>query len=291
MMTDTEAATIVLGRRDYGHGVTARLVMVDGEAFAEFRGAYFSECGYCSPAWSGSKSHYAGIMGGVCFQCNGRGYHKRYESLAKVEALVKRRKADRARRARKEAERLAAQDAEGAAWAEAHPDEAAVLAAIRSMGGESAEAAVAAEARWGAFLWSLAQQAGWRPLSEKQTAAVMPAVERVAAAETVAAAKTAASRYFDGPKATAATGTVVLAMNVRGWNDSTSRLVVVEGTGEYTGMTFKMFGTGATLWETAKGDEVEVTGTVTKREEYEGTPQTVLTRAKVVVTLAAPDEE
>ena len=214
MMTETEAATIVLGRRDYGHGVTATLAMVDGEEFAVFRGAYFSMCGNCSPDWSGSKMHYAGIMGGVCFQCHGRGYHRRYESLAKVEALVKRRKAARARAERKREAEAAVKAAAQAAWAQAHPEESAVLAGILATGADSAESALAAEKRWGDFLWSLAQQSTWKPLSEKQTAAVLPAVQRVAEAESAAAVKAASQRYFDGPKVTAATGVVTVAMNI-----------------------------------------------------------------------------
>lgn len=282
-MMDTESQTVTLGRRDYGHGVTATLVVIDGEPFAEFRGHYFSPCGFCSPQWSGTKDYHLGVFGGVCFQCNGRGYHKRYESLAKVEALVKRRKSDRARAERKRAAEDAAKDAARAAWAQAHPEEAEVLAAIL---------ATEQQERWGEFLWSLACQSTYRPLSEKQTAAVLPAVERLAARETAAAEKAAGQRYHEGPKVAAATGKVTVAMNVEGYMPgSSSRLVVVEGTGEHEGVTFKMLGTGVTLWEARRGDMVEVTGSVKKLEQYEGTPQTVLTRAKVVVTEAAPVDE
>jgi hypothetical protein len=286
-MMMAETMTVVLGRQDYGGGVIADLVTIDGEEFAVYRGAYFSACGFCSPTWSGSKTHYAHVFNAVCFQCNGRGYHRRYESRAKVEALVKRRKADRARAERKRAAEAAAKDAARAAWAEAHPDEAALLDGILATGQDSVEAAAAAEKRWGDFLWSLAHQSQHRPLSEKQTAAVVPAVARVAARESAAAAKAAAQRYYDGPKVAAAAGTVVTAITTNGYAGSSSRLVVVEGTGEHAGVTFKMFGTGVTLWETRRGDKVEVTGTVKAREVYEGTMQTVLTRAKVVVTEAA----
>lgn len=288
-MMATESQTVMLGRRDYGHGVTATLVVIDGEPFAEYAGFFYSPCGFCSPQWSGTKDYHLGVYGGVCFQCTGKGYARRYESRAKIEALVKRRKSDRARADRKRQEADAAAAAKVAEWEQAHPDEAAVLASLRAMADESTEAAYAVEERWGAFLWSLASQASYRPLSPKQTAAVMGAVARVANREAEAAAKAAGQRYYDGAKAVAAPGVVTVAITVDTAYGA-SRLVVVEGTGDYEGVTFKMFGTGVTLWEARRGDKVEVTGSVKDRDEYEGTPQTVLTRAKIVVTEAAPEE-
>lgn len=284
MMTQQQT---VLGRKDYGWGVDADVVEVGGDHFAVYGGAYYSPCGMCSPDFSGTKAHFGHVHGGVCFHCHGRGWHKRYESRAKVEALVKRRKADAARRERKEADRLAAQETERAAWAQTNEDVAAVLAAIRAEADESPEAQHRVEQRWGDFLWSLAQQAGWRPLSEAQTAAVLPAVARVAAAETAQAEKRAGARYAAPVKAKiSGAGVVAVAMNVDS-QYGTSRLVVVEGTGDDAGVTFKTFGTGASLWEVRKGDEVDVAGTVKDHDEYEGVPQTVLIRAKFVVTREA----
>src|SRR5687768_12007284 len=121
MTVTDETTTVMLGRSDYGWGVTAALVTIDGEPFAEHRGIFYSPCGYCSPGWSGSTTHFARVMAAVGFQGTGGGGHRRYESRAKTEALVKRRKADRARRARKEEERLAAMEAERVVWAEANP--------------------------------------------------------------------------------------------------------------------------------------------------------------------------
>ena len=71
----------------------------------------------------------------------------------------------------------------------------------------------------------------------------------------------------------------------------TNALVIVEGTGDYEGVTFKIMGTGQTLWDCGRGDVVEVSGTIKGHGEYEGVKQTQLTRAKVVVTEAAETED
>ena len=64
-------------------------------------------------------------------------------------------------------------------------------------------------------------------------------------------------------------------------------MLVIEGTGEFAGVTFKTTGTGATLWETEKGQAVEIVATVKKFAEYNGTPQTVLTRSKIKALASA----
>jgi len=58
-------------------------------------------------------------------------------------------------------------------------------------------------------------------------------------------------------------------------------LVIIEGTAEFTGVTFKLRGTGATLRTAEKGQTVEVHGTIKAHEEYAGIKQTEITRGKI----------
>lgn len=301
---------VTVGRHDAGRGFETDLVQIAGETVAKVHQSggvvYMTPCGYCDPAFSGSKTYYSHVLAGVCFQCNGAGTSRTYDSPEQIVRLVKRREADRARRARKEAERLAEQDRKRDEWAAANPEVVAALAEVAadmprldpaeqpSLAAEAAyyEASEAAREKWGGFLTDLAAQAEHRPLSEKQTAAVVAAVDRAKAEHAEAEAKVAASRHYGakGEKVTAATGTVVVRATydaTYGYQTRTGMLLVIEGTGEYAGVTFKVSGTGKTLWDAARGDEVEVSGTIKDHGEYEGVAQTILTRAKIKVTAEA----
>lgn len=311
-MTDfsvVEAGTVRVGRMDVGMGHTHRLVTIAGEPFAviafasapgEFR--YCTPCGYCEEGFSGSKSYYAHVASGVCFQCNGTGIYKRYDSEEQAVKIVKRRFADRARRERKEAERMAKMEADRAAWAEANAEVAADLAAIvaefEGIGSEEAyyDARRAAEDRWGGFVVELAVTAHVRALSEKQTTAVAEAIARQRARNAEREAEQAAQRYYGAEKDKVTfTGTVTVASGFEtnyGYSTQYNALLVFAPEGEeFAGVTFKATGTGATLFEASKGDKVEVTGTIKRHDEYQGTKQTVLTRARVKVLVAAEQED
>jgi hypothetical protein len=309
MMTATveKVGRVTLGRHDYGWGVECDLVSIDGEPFAEVHlksgTAYFSPCGYCDD-FSGSKPHFGHVLAGVCFQCNGRGSSKRFDSLADVERIVKRRKADRARRERKAAEAAAAAEAERDAWAAANPDLAARLAEVAAEctppPGDSTEADWKAYtdacAKWGLFIEEVAAKSTARALTEKQTAAVAKAVAEVEEREAARAEVLATKRYHGAvkDKVVAATGTVVVRATYEthySYTPTWNCLLVIEGSGDFEGVTFKTSGTGATLWDAARGDEVEVSGTIKDHADYEGTPQTVLTRAKIKVTKPADRED
>lgn len=281
--------TITLGRRDYGWGVTAELVEVDGEVFAQHGGAYYTECWDCHVRWSGSKPVFAHVLDAVCFRCNGKGWGRRYESAEDIVRIAKRRRADEARRIRKAQEREAAQRAEHAVWVAAHADLAAELAAIYAELPEGMHTDAdydqqqAAHAKWGEMVVSIASQAQFKPLSDKQVEAVVAGIADAKARQEAKAAKLAAARYAGevGAKVTV-TGVVKTAMVVDGYMPGSSEmLVIVEGTGSDEGVTIKVKGTGKTLWDAERGQEVTVTGTVKRHGEYKGTPQTEVTRAKI----------
>ena len=82
-----------------------------------------------------------------------------------------------------------------------------------------------------------------------------------------------------------ATGTVQVAKYIAGsWNRSSSMFLVIK---LVSGQVVKTFGSGASLMELGRGDEVEITGAVKAHETYQGQQQTVLTRAKASVLAAA----
>lgn len=219
----------------------------------------------------------------TCFDCNGTGKHVR---LVKNIRTAERR---RVREANAIAQKAADAKVRRDGWALAHADLAERLAAISDEcwgnGGQDEMAAYAAADRYGDFIVSLAHQSTARPLTDAQVTAVVEALAKYDARMAAAEAKAAGQRYFgaEGEKFTA-TGTVVTSMNVDGYAyGSTDRLVIIEGTGDFAGVTFKATGSGATLWETERGDEVEFTATVKAHREYRDVPQTVITRAKIKV--------
>lgn len=220
-----------------------------------------------------------------CFDCGGNGDLKR--TVKNMRAAARREhKALVARQAES-----AAQAAERDVWAAAHPGLATRLAIVFAevSGNNDADerAAYAAADRYGDFIVSLASRAQYRSLTEGQTDAIAKALTEYDARITAEAERADAQRYFgaEGDKV-AVTGTVITAITVEGYHGS-SRLIVVEGSGEFEGVTAKAFGTAASLWETERGDVVEMTGTIKGHEEYQGTKQTTLTRTKIKALSAA----
>lgn len=273
-----------------------KVIEIEGHQFIATSAGLRTECHKC--LGRGGFDAYLGLHNGVCYTCNGSGLSgKTYDDEA---AVTKSLRAAERREARRQA-KFEAEQAEAAAkrdeWVSTNPALAARLTEIAAevyIGepGDMSEAAYEAHhagtRKYGDFIMLMASHVSWKALTEGQTTAVAEAIVEVDAKIKAAEEKVASQRYLDavaGDKITA-TGTVAVATTV----DTTygmSRLVVIEGTGDFEGVTFKMFGTGATLWETAKGDTVEVAGAVKGFEEYNDTPQTVLTRAKVKTLTAA----
>lgn len=297
----TRGETLVIGSGQYytsGRFPTATWITVLGEPFLEICATLYVPCGWCDTTRPGIKSGYGHVFDGVCFQCMGRGFNREAGTVEAATKIVKRRIADRARRARQAAEKSAADTAEGLAWRATNADLAGMLDAIYAQVAEGYDetdgraayaAADAAEMAWGGFVIRMTHRvAANRALTEKQTAAVTEAIEDAVQQQAAEAARRSAQRYFGQEKdKVAATGTVVVAkpiecMGFRYAGDVQMKmLVIIEGTGEFTGVTFKIFGTGATLWGAERGQDVEVRGAVKGHEEYEGTLQTELTRAKI----------
>lgn len=282
--------------RTVGHANMTRrvsLVTIEGHDFLTDGTLFFSECGRCPDA-SGFFNCYSGIYEGICYSCHGTGIDRTYDSEAHVLRIAKRRNADRARADRKAAEKSTAQAAEHAAWVTANPELATRLSELSDEinferpGITTAEyhAAIAAYKNYGDFITSLALRSICASLTEKQAAAVTEALAEFDAKVAADAEKRSGQRVLDaelGAKVEV-TGTVAVAMNVDGYAyNSTDRMLVIEGTGEFTGCTFKITGSGKTLWDADRGDEVTVAATVKKFAEYKGTPQTILTRAKIAV--------
>lgn len=88
------------------------------------------------------------------------------------------------------------------------------------------------------------------------------------------------SRYAAevGSKVTV-TGRVTIHKVVEGFYGS-SVFAIIEGTGEDAGITVKVFGTGAFLWNIDRDDNVTLTATVKSHDTYQGVKQTTVTRAK-----------
>ena len=289
----TATETVTVGRSDYGMGIQMSLITIADREFVTNGTIVIETCGDCDNGYSGSKRHYAHVYEAVCFRCNGRGvWGKRYDSVEQAEKAMARRDRAAERRAEKAAEKAAAEkaekDAERATWAAANGALVARLDAVFAETGnaETEMDSYRAAERYGAFIVDMAHTSQWRPLTERQTKAAEAALAQYDAESLAKAEKAANARHFAevGAKVQI-TGTVTVAMNVDGYAyGAIDRLLVVEGTGDAAGCTFKILGSGKTLWDAAKGDTVTVTATVKKHAEYDGLPQTVLTRAKVAVT-------
>lgn len=294
-VTVDRGETRMIGHSQYytsGKFPTATLLTVNGEPFLEINNKLYAPCTWCE---YGTKSWHGNVFGGVCFQCNGRGFDREIGTVEEAAKLVHRRELARARRDRKAAEKAAEQLAEGDTWRAANADLADMLDAIYAEMAEAGDATTsdaayyareAVDARWGEFVTQMANTVGMgRPLTEKQTAAVADAIEKALAAQIAEQARQDAARWYGEEKQRIdATGTVKTAFSVEESNYATGMpehkmIVIIAGTGEFTGVTFKIKGTGATLWDVEKGQAVTVRGTVKRHGEYDGIKQTELTRA------------
>jgi len=250
-------------------------------------GKFYATCGYCD---YGVRTEFLHVDNGICFRCFGSGHGKLIGTEADVIRHAKQRAA-RARRAaaKREAEaerRLAELATKQAAWDAAHPEAAAIVAAVEAMQEDGATSADAI-AKYGETAFDIAYQGASVLLTDAQADLMVKAY----AEHQAKLAKAAESRYMDVDEKAkvTATGTVVVYATYEsnyGYTSTLNALVVIELDGEHEGVTVKTTGTGQTLYGWERGDRVTVTGTVKKFEEYQGTKQTVLTRAKLTELVA-----
>lgn len=201
------------------------------------------------------------VFGGVCFTCNGSGLSTSKVGVKAVVAFVKRREASARRAERARVQREAAATAARAAYVAEHADLIEALAPFA----ESPESDPFLHSLATSYRLSPAQvEVAWKALAEH--------------AERQAQIATMRHHGRQGDKV-AVTGVVAVATAVE-TAYGVAALRVVTGTGEFEGVTVKVFGSGKTLWEVERDDVVTVTGTVKDHEHYDGVPQTVLTRAR-----------
>lgn len=166
-MTSTENPTIAFG----ANGVTTRgaIVTVEGFELALLRsGTYREVCPAC--AGTGYRPGYEHVDGGRCWPCRytGLGPMVGDGGPVAITKLMKRRQADRARRA---AKKLAAQQAEAAAhtaWLDANPAVRAAADAVHATPREGARGTVHSR-----FVFDLADDATVKILTDKQVAAFL----------------------------------------------------------------------------------------------------------------------
>lgn len=263
--------------------VRARLLTILGEDFLQFGDGVRKPCGNCDGGFSGYKSAYAGIFAGECFQCRGTGVGSAAITEEKALKLAKARIAARKRTARKAAEKAAAAEKVGADWRAANSDVAALGEAIYAEMAEAGyEGHMDVDARWGGKATHLANLVGMgRALTPEQTAELPEAVAEAIAAQDAEQARQDSQSYLGtlGDFVTV-TGTVKSNISVETRYGFT-RLLIVEGTGEFTGVTIKAWGNSKPIREAVRGDAITINGTVKGHEEYDGTKQTELGKAKI----------
>ena len=266
-----------------------RVVTVLGHyQLAQFRrGADLAEyveiCDTCSG--TGFRPEYAGVFGGQCFPCRGRGLHGTVGTITLLDLVrkLRRREADAKRReAKRTAEQAAKTDAHSA-WLAQHPQLAARLAEVRAtivVGGGS-------ERAFGPTTRDIASRATRWTLSDAQVALF----ERLYAQDKEALAArqaTAAARDWIGEvndKVTF-TGKLVftrLAHKDLGWGQTaTSTLYTLVGADDTTVKWWRSGYFEPTLFEI-----YTVTGVVKKLEtSAEYGKATVITRAKILKVVA-----
>lgn len=295
-ITVTRGETITIGNSQYYTGgvfPTATLVTIGGETFLEIRGTLYAQCGWCE---FGTKTQHMGVYAGVCFQCNGSGYGREVGTVEAATKRVHNRDLRQARAARKAAEAAEAAAKAGAEWRAANPSLAEMGDAIYAELAEANDALTyairdALEAKWSDTVLHIANLVGMgRPLTDAEGETLVAGITRALDTEAAKLARQNESRHYgaEGGKVAGATGIVKVAVtkevdSYAGYGTDFKRFVIIEGTGDYAGVTFKIFGTGKTLFDTERGDVVEVKGGIKSHGEHEGIKQTELTRATIKV--------
>lgn len=232
----------------------------------------------------GGSGHYSfNLMDGtVCYGCGGNRV-----TAETTEADVIRKAGARAKARARAAAKAEAKAAEARAIVETWQAEHAELMTALEPHRSRIDAEGYTDFDWrpvNNFLTSLADQAKYRPLSDKQIEAAWNALRKQAGWDAEKAAKAAKQNeagHFGnvGEKVTAEVEIVNVHYFEGDWNRSSSFLVVMR-TNE--GHMLKTFSSGRFGHDAEKGQTVTITGTVKAHENYEGAPQTSLTRVKAV---------
>lgn len=242
-------------------------------------GRWGRPCGTCDA--TGYRSGYDFVDGGRCWHCNATGIWTRYDNLDKARKsartaitrhLNEYRKAQELDRIREQARREAAK-AFGE-WADSRDD---VVDFINEY----------PEDRMGQFMRDMRNRLfNYEPLSENQEAAIRKMIDREL--------KGPDGRYY-GSVGERITFTGNIVKTDSGSSDyGVWYLVVVAGTGEFAGATFKMMGSSPVVRELegCEGDDVTITATVKKHEPYGDVCQTAVIRPKLVShTINAPESD
>jgi hypothetical protein len=257
-------------------------------------GRVFKLCGKCAfNGNTGHLPHYGGIYGGQCFECGGAGHVGLYantvdEAKAKAAKSIRARRLREEREARKAAEAAARREAEfkkwvakNAAWVktvaafvktnkitktiedngyvkDAHNDDILLLEFVEKILARSI-------------------------LTDKQIDYVNDLVERIGKRK----ARGAATRYAAAVGATIVftakvTHSISLEPKEVGYgHKSYQHMVILAGTGEWEGCTFKWVGTSDLAWKLAVDAEYKLSAAVKKHALRNDAKQTIITRAKL----------
>lgn len=220
----------------------------------------------------------------ICYSCGGYSHGKVTDEADIIRRYIARQKAE-ARRI-KAAEKAAKEQKDAlTAWIMDNREVAQALEAHRSPVDPEGYADFDFKPR-DKFLTSLADQAAYKALSEKQTEAAKTALDRLAEKDAERAAKRgfdiALGHWGEVGKRAEVTVTVEKIIVIEG-DYGTSFLCIMKSA---EGHALKTFSTGAfvdTAIEAEKtGDAVKIKATVKKHDTYEGAPQTIVTRCAVV---------
>lgn len=263
-------------------------ILLDGVVIAargNKSGKTFEICRRCG----GSGQYSFNLMDGtVCYGCMGKRVTGEISEADAIRKATNRIKA-RARKAAKAEAEYAAKVAAMDAWKAANADLVEALSDFLVPTDEHGYVAGQPK-RSNNFLSDLASQTrGIRPLSSKQVEAAWNALrvqdERDAAKAAQGAARQAAGYLGEVGQKVEATVKVLFVKDIESsfnGRPTTSWLITME-TAE--GHALKSFSTGAFVDEALriKGTDemVTITATVKKQEEYNGEPQTMLTRIKI----------
>ena len=206
-----------------------------------------------------------------CYGCNGSGLGRET-----TEADILRRARNRAkaaeRRARKEREAAERDAAEAESWRAEHADLWSWLSDFLPSG-------IYGEEEF--FLTELAGRALFRPLTEKQVAAAREAYDRWSAKRARERQQKAVGHFGEVGKRVEVDVEVVATKFFASerWDRQSQHLVIMR-TAE--GHTLKTWTSGAFGYEVEAGQRVRIRGTVKSHGEYEGLPETLLTRVTAV---------
>lgn len=275
MTTTKYPATITPGARSTigsrGYRVTAMKVTIGEFTYDLYRtetDEWWQDCGYCE---KGFKSWYAGVYGGVCFQCGGLGYARVGGTQHKVLSVLRARSASRrsaATSAQRNEERKRAAVEE---WSMANPNLASDLARVRAY-----------DTLGGNVLGELAITASRQPLTMKQHAyAVVLLAER--AYVEAHKREDAHLRANVGDKVTVS-GTLTVAHLLRSERfDRSDRMLIVLDHTNADGQRVLVRTVTSARWafNVDRGDQVTISGNVADFSDDKYGKQTALKNPKI----------